>query len=1344
MDRDAVALVPATTKPLVVPVAFVVGDAALDLELTAVPDATTADLLAAVAGGTVGDGTQLWVDGRAADGEQPVGELGLRPGSLLSLAPPPTPAGGAVVSLRVAGGVAAGGTIELPPGRWRIGRDPGADVDLSSSTVSAQHADLVVDALGAVTIEDAGSRNGTRIDGRFAAPGAPVDVPPGAMVSMGAVDLVLGPVDAAARRSGMVAFNRPPRPAPTAPPATVEVPEAPPDPPARPRLPVAALVAPVVMGAVMAVLWDPRMALFALLTPVAAVGSWLEDRRRSRNDRRRIDADTAAAVERFAAVIDDAREEERRRRTGELPDPAAVVRRAGRVTSDLWERRPHHPDFLQLRIGIADVAWRPPLGEVRRPAPGVAEALAARAVLPAAPFGVDLRPGRVVGVVGDDRSVVTALLRSLVVQAATLHGPADLRIGVLHDRSREGDWAFARWLPHRVEGDVVTALAAEEHAARLLVVDGDGLTEGRSSPARSLLSGAAGPVAGIVVADDVRRLPAVCTTVVVLEGPDGAGYALDVASGVRTDGVVVGGVIESCAALAARSLAAVQDPEVHDTGASLPTHVSLLDLLGIDASTSSIVDRWRTPSLRAPIGVASDGPLVVDLVADGPHGLVGGTTGSGKSELLRTLVVGLATAASPADLNFVLIDYKGGSAFDAGARLPHTVGLVTDLDEHLGQRALRCLEAELRHRETVLRDAGAADVARCRSLPRLVVVVDEFATLSAELPDFVDALVGIAQRGRSLGVHLLLATQRPAGAVKDNIRANTNLRIALRMQDAADSTDVIDAPTAAAIARHQAGRGYARLGPSEVVAFQTAMVSASSATTQTRHTSSVVVRPLGAPTPVDDARGVVGPTDLERLVDAMVEAHATLGLPAPRRPWPDPLPAVLPLEAVSAVPVVDAPTAVLGLADDPARQTQRPAVWDGRRGNLLLYGIGGSGTSTALSTIVRSLAARHRPEDLHVYVADLGAGELAGSLRELPHVGAAIGAGEPERLRRLVRFLGNELDRRRRSSGDDPAIVVVVDNWSGLVAAFGDDDLMVRDEVERIVADGPALGVWTVIAADHANAVPLSIAHLVASKLVFRTGDRHDLAALGVPAGLVPGAVPGRCVDASTGLEVQVALSTGVEAMPGKRTASPIGALPTDVRAADVVGFTHGDGLPVGIGIGDHALAPVGLVLHPGDHALVLGPPRSGRSTALLTMAAVLAERSDVRVHAVAGRATSPLRAAPGCVARFNDLVLDDGRLHVVLVDDAESVDDSLGFVAGAGERVHVVAAARTDAVHAAYGHWTRDLRRSRLGLVLHAEPEDGALVGASLPRRREPWTSPGRGHLVVDGRPELVQVARP
>src|SRR5690606_28875586 len=236
-----------------------------------------------------------------------------------------------------------------------------------------------------------------------------------------------------------------------------------------------------------------------------------------------------------------------------------------------------------------------------------------------------------------------------------------------------------------------------------------------------------------------------------------------------------------------------------------------VDVTGIDLDSSeSLLQRWNTTPRRSfiTVGATAESEFAIDLAKDGPHALVAGTTGSGKSEFLQTLVVSLALANRPDAMNFVLVDYKGGSAFADCARLPHTVGMVTNLDARETERALASLDAELKRRERVLRDdIGAkdvdaawekdADAAARLGLARLMIVVDEFAELKTELPDFINGLVRIARVGRSLGVNLVLATQRPSGVVTPEMQSNINLRIALRVTDRADSSDIIGVPDAA-------------------------------------------------------------------------------------------------------------------------------------------------------------------------------------------------------------------------------------------------------------------------------------------------------------------------------------------------------------------------------------------------------------------------------------------------------------------------------------------------------------------------------------------------------------------
>jgi hypothetical protein len=247
----------------------------------------------------------------------------------------------------------------------------------------------------------------------------------------------------------------------------------------------------------------------------------------------------------------------------------------------------------------------------------------------------------------------------------------------------------------------------------------------------------------------------------------------------------------------ARALSALRDISGETEDSALPGASRLLDVLQLEPPTGDAISaRWRMggQSTTAVIGESYDGPFGIDMRRDGPHGLIAGTTGSGKSELLQTIVASLAVANTPENMTFVLVDYKGGSAFKDCVKLPHTVGMVTDLDAHLVERALESLGAELKRREHILAAADAKDIEDYQDLvrrdpshapvPRLLIVIDEFASMVRDLPDFVTGLVNIAQRGRSLGIHLLLATQRPSGVVSPEIRANTNLRIALRVTTA--------------------------------------------------------------------------------------------------------------------------------------------------------------------------------------------------------------------------------------------------------------------------------------------------------------------------------------------------------------------------------------------------------------------------------------------------------------------------------------------------------------------------------------------------------------------------------
>ena len=439
--------------------------------------------------------------------------------------------------------------------------------------------------------------------------------------------------------------------------------------------------------------------------------------------------------------------------------------------------------------------------------------------------------------------------------------------------------------------------AGERERRLIVVVDGAAPLAARTSPLRRLATALRESMTLVVLTAERSQLPAVCEVVVEVAA---TGDVVVLEPGVVPRRAVMAGCSAEVACSIATRLARWRDPELHAAGADLDRSVELVDLVGAQAFDSdAIAASWRRggrdPRPIATLGRAADGIVEIDLVADGPHALVAGTTGAGKSELLRTLVAALALGSSPAALSFVLIDYKGGSAFDACAGLPHVAGIVTDLDDRLAARVLRSLDAELRRRERLLRAANAADLTVYRAnpgnrqIPRLVIVVDEFAALAAELPEFLSTLVNVAQRGRSLGIHLVLATQRPSGVLSDDIRANTNLRIALRVQDDADAVDVVGQTGPARFARHAPGRAALRLGTEEVLVFQTARCTSPVRSPSDEARTRLIVR-AGGPgrasgaepqsvDPADGARwtaGGGGRTMLDQLVQAAVVAAAVI------------------------------------------------------------------------------------------------------------------------------------------------------------------------------------------------------------------------------------------------------------------------------------------------------------------------------------------------------------------------------------------------------------------------------------------------------------------------------------
>lgn len=917
-------------------------------------------------------------------------------------------------------------------------------------------------------------------------------------------------------------------------------------------------------------------------------------------------------------------------------------------------------------------------------------------------------------------------------------------------------------------------------------------------------------------------LPSCRSFVDVSAGLD-AGAAHFVRHGAVVQPVKVEGVSAEHAERFAVALAPLYDSgALVEDSSDLPRHVSMVTLLGPDLAESSdaVVERWRqnlsvhdrvnppkararAGSLRALVGQAGVDAMHLDLRTQGPHALVGGTTGAGKSEFLQAWVLGMAAEYSPDRVTFLFVDYKGGAAFAECTRLPHCVGLVTDLSPHLVRRALTSLRAELHHREHLLNRKKAKDLLELEKRgdpeapPALVLVIDEFAALSKEVPEFVDGVVDIAQRGRSLGIHLIMATQRPAGVIKDNLRANTNLRIALRMADESDSNDVIGSNAAAHFDPSLPGRGVAKSGPGRLTPFQSGYAGGHT-TADVNETVSVVVNPLkfGAlerwqkPQPdVEPEVEDLGPTDQVRLVESIIGAQRVAEIPSPRKPWLEELSTAYDLALLG--PRTDTQL-LLGVADLPEKQAQevlsfKPDI----DGNLAVYGTGGSGKTVVLRTLGIGAGVTPRGGPVHVYGLDFAAGGLR-ILEPLPHVGAIVSGDDQERVVRLLRELRDIVeDRARRypevSAGsiseyralankpDEPRILLLLDNFPGFREIY--EYAFAQGEwygvLQQLMSEGRALGIHVVFTVDRPGAVPGSVASSVPRRVVLKLADKATYGAIGAPSDVLDSdSPPGRAII--DGMETQIAILGGsgnvsdqsqaiarlarsIERQ-GRPPAPDIRTLPIELELAELP--PEVDGMPV-LGLGDLTLEPFGF--EPAGTFMIGGPPGSGKTNTILAMAKSLRRwKKDVAlVYLGARRSLLPTQLDWDLSATSLDEVGTLAKQLAERIKSREPMRHTAVFIEGVADFsqtpaesavVELVKAIR-NSEHLVVGeaetaNWGSifpifsNLRSSRRGILLQPDWQEGdAIMKTPFPRAKRAEFPVGRGMFAARGKSMKVQV---
>lgn len=877
----------------------------------------------------------------------------------------------------------------------------------------------------------------------------------------------------------------------------------------------------------------------------------------------------------------------------------------------IWDRTPKHTDFLRIRLGSGRLPLQANIQYPERKFSVEQDNLMESMYqfgekerwLNHVPVCLSLTERFISGIYAS-RSQLMTYAKMLILQLAALHSYDEVKLVVLYDSSDEEELSFVRWLPHTMDNDRrIRYIATTPEEAKNLSADLDAIIEHRKALSADQLADEA-PYFVVLclnkklaskteclravmehkenlrfslvsMYERLKDLPKECSAVTGID--DRGNGTLTLLNDVCDPPIPF--YSDAPGHLDMQAVTQVLANTVLDVSNSafhLPRKYTFMEMLDVGmVEHLNLVENWSvndpTKSLAAPIGIDQYGDsFVLDLHerAHGPHGLIAGMTGSGKSETIISYILSMAIHYHPSEVAFILIDYKGGGMAKAFESIPHTAGIITNLDGNEINRSLVSMRSELHRRERIFRDVSKQhgisniDIYKYQKLyrqgkvseplPHLIIISDEFAELKKDQPDFMAALTSTARVGRSLGVHLVLATQKPGGVVDDQIRSNSRFRLCLKVQDRGDSTEMMGRPEAAYLV--ETGRFYLQVGNNELFEMgQSAWAGAS------YHPAPKAIQELDDSVVVIDTNGrtlaevntdrYANKKDAPKQLDVITDYIRKVSEDEHIRPWKmwlDPIPAQIYVDwLLEKYPPAQQGgytlNPVVGEYDDPIHQAQGIMhVPLSTGGNVIVYGSTGSGKGMFLETMCYSLITEHNPDEVNLYILDFGA-ETMTAFSEAPHVGDVILAHETEKVENLFKFLHKKIQTRKKllsqyggslvqynaqAAIKEPNIVVAINNFANFTELYDER----QGDLAYLTREGIRYGIYFVLSCAGINNVRLNLQQNFKNIYCLQMNNSADYSVVvGKTGGLVPGKYKGRGLfrfDKDSVLEFQTASIT--------------------------------------------------------------------------------------------------------------------------------------------------------------------------------------------------------------------------